>query len=689
MLIQGQVLTVATDGSYYFIDQTSGAYYIDVDNNRYVATSGQTTFNVSYTDDAVQVFRNGIKLDSSSYTATSGNNIVLSTGADADDVIEVIGYNTSTAITLDYITDLSVSGATTGQVLTKQADNTYAFEDTSYTVTESDVTAHQAALSITESQISDLSHFDGAYSSLTGAPTNVSSFTNDAGYITGYTVTESDVTAHQAALSITESQISDLGSYLTSVELNDLTNVSTAGATTGQVLAKQSDGTFAFESTAGTDTYVSSGSVSSDGDTLTLTLSDSSTVNIDVSTLNIDTDTTYTNVSEFTNDAGYITGYTVTESDVTAHQAALSITESQISDLSHFDGAYSSLTGAPTNVSSFTNDSGYITGYTVTESDVTAHQAALSITESQISDLQSYLTTVALNDISNVNASSASTGQVLTAQSDGTFAFADGSTVGSLNDLTDVTSSAATTGQVLTAQSDGSFTFADATGGSSYTNSDVDTHLNSSSASSNEILKWNGLDYEWVTVDTLTGVSTTGVYVTNYNYTASAAQTSFTGADNDGNSLSFTEGNILVFLNGVRLLETTDYTEDSDLAGITLTEATDVGDLIHINVISAPSAGDYNLNDLGDVNTSSGTTGQVLTLQADGTFLLQDGSTVGTLNDLTDVNASAATTGQVLTAQSDNTFAFETVQSAQNVYLVDGGSASSTYDSLVIDGGTV
>ena len=44
------------------------------------------------------------------------------------------------------------------------------------------------------------------------------------------------------------------------------------------------------------------------------------------------------------------------------------------------------------NISTLTNDSGYITDYTVTQGDVTAHQAALSITESQISDLQNYLT---------------------------------------------------------------------------------------------------------------------------------------------------------------------------------------------------------------------------------------------------------------------------------------------------------
>ena len=40
---------------------------------------------------------------------------------------------------------------------------------------------------------------------------------NSKGYITSYTVTQSDVTTHQAALSITESQVSDLGSYLSNL----------------------------------------------------------------------------------------------------------------------------------------------------------------------------------------------------------------------------------------------------------------------------------------------------------------------------------------------------------------------------------------------------------------------------------------------------------------------------------------
>ena len=93
------------------------------------------------------------------------------------------------------------------------------------------------------------------------------------------------------------------------------------------------------------------------------------------------------NISMFTNDSGYLTSFTetndltaavtwanvpdanITESSVTQHEAALSITESQISDLQS-----------------------YLTS--VSQSDVTQHQAALSITESQISDLGSYIENV-------------------------------------------------------------------------------------------------------------------------------------------------------------------------------------------------------------------------------------------------------------------------------------------------------
>lgn len=91
---------------------------------------------------------------------------------------------------------------------------------------------------------------------------------------------------------------------------------------------------------------------------------------------------------------GYITDYTVTEGDVTQHQSALSITESQISDLQNY------LTSADLSsyaTQQWVGEQGYITDYTVTQGDVTQHQSALSITENQISDLQDYLTSADLS----------------------------------------------------------------------------------------------------------------------------------------------------------------------------------------------------------------------------------------------------------------------------------------------------
>ena len=60
--------------------------------------------------------------------------------------------------------------------------------------------------------------FDGDWSSLTGTAPNMSIFNNDAGYLTSYTETDPTFTAwdKSTGISITESQISDFGTYLTS-----------------------------------------------------------------------------------------------------------------------------------------------------------------------------------------------------------------------------------------------------------------------------------------------------------------------------------------------------------------------------------------------------------------------------------------------------------------------------------------
>jgi len=57
-----------------------------------------------------------------------------------------------------------------------------------------------------------------------GTSTNLSEYNNDAGFITDYVVTEADVTNHQAAIRITESQIIDLGKLQEGVDASEGTN---------------------------------------------------------------------------------------------------------------------------------------------------------------------------------------------------------------------------------------------------------------------------------------------------------------------------------------------------------------------------------------------------------------------------------------------------------------------------------
>ena len=174
----------------------------------------------------------------------------------------------------------------------------------SFTVTEGMVTAHEAALSITESQISDLQS-----------------------YLTA--VSEAQVTAHQAALSITESQISDFGAYLTTVAFADLTSKPTTlvgyGITDAATAAQGALADTALQSFTETNDLTAA------------------VVWVNVPDANI------------------------TQSSVTQHQAALSVTESQISDLQSYltSVAFADLTTTPTTVAGY----GLTDVYTKTETD--------------------------------------------------------------------------------------------------------------------------------------------------------------------------------------------------------------------------------------------------------------------------------------------------------------------------------
>lgn len=58
----------------------------------YLAAAGQTTFNVVYTVGYLEVYRNGVLLQTSDYTATNGTSITLTSPASLNDFIDILAY---------------------------------------------------------------------------------------------------------------------------------------------------------------------------------------------------------------------------------------------------------------------------------------------------------------------------------------------------------------------------------------------------------------------------------------------------------------------------------------------------------------------------------------------------------------------------------------------------------------------
>lgn len=75
---------------------------------------------------------------------------------------------------------------------------------------------------------------------------------------------------------------------------------------------------------------------------------------------------------------------------------------------------------------------------------------------------------------------------------------------------------------------------------------------------------------------------------TTFTYTTASPTTTISGNDDNGTALSYTAGNIIVFQNGILLVDSADYTATGG-SSITLGEATDSGDIISVTKFTAGS----------------------------------------------------------------------------------------------------
>jgi hypothetical protein len=89
----------------------------------YTATSGQTTFAVTYDAGYVDVWLNGVKLlAGTDFTATSGTSIVLTTGATVGDIVDIVAYGTF--VLADHLTETQSDAKYVQQTHTGNVDIT-------------------------------------------------------------------------------------------------------------------------------------------------------------------------------------------------------------------------------------------------------------------------------------------------------------------------------------------------------------------------------------------------------------------------------------------------------------------------------------------------------------------------------------------------------------------------------------
>jgi hypothetical protein len=104
-----------------------------------------------------------------------------------------------------------------------------------------------------------------------------------------------------------------------------------------------------------------------------------------------------------------------------------------------------------------------------------------------------------------------------------------------------------------------------------------------------------------------------------FKYTATASQTTFTGADDNGNTLGYDAGFLDVYLNGIRLVNGSDFTASSG-SSIVLTTGASASDILEVVAFGTFQLANFSITDANDV-PPLGSAGQALVVNSGGTAL--------------------------------------------------------------------
>jgi hypothetical protein len=199
-------------------------------------------------------------------------------------------------------------------------------------------------------------------------------------------------------------------------------------------------------------------------------------------------------------------------------------------------------------------------------------------------------------------------------------------------------------------------------------------------------LYWNSVDnamYAWDGAAWGSISSTAAIF--RFRYTATAGQTSISGVDDNGITLSYLAGKEQVYLNGVLLARTSDYTA-SNGTSITSLAALAVNDVVEIITFTAfdlTSAIPNTVMDAkGDliVGTAADTVGKI-TVGSNGQYLQADSSTATGLTWSTVSGYSAPTLGSTSIASGATV---TTISGLTDIVLNGPGSVSDELTLLLM-----
>ena len=356
-------LSIENDGEFVLsaVQQLMSVPYAFLAENAMVA---QTAIDVDDADADPTNELQSLSISGDSLTLSNGNTVGLPVINDADadptNEIQVLSRSNDTL----YLSNGGYAVLPVDQVNDADADPSNELQTITRSGTNITLSGNGGSVSV----------FDGNYNNLSNTPTiptNTSDLTNDSGFLTtevdGSTTNELQ-TISKAGGAIT---LSDNGGSITVFDgdYNDLSNTPTIPTNTSDLtndsgfLTTEVDGSTTNE----LQTITKAGgaiTLSDNGGSITVFDGDYNDLS--------NTPTIPTNTSDLTNDSGFLT--TEVDGSITNELQILTISNDTIflsgggfiklPAAQGFDGAYSSLTGAPslpTKTSDLTNDSGFIT----------------------------------------------------------------------------------------------------------------------------------------------------------------------------------------------------------------------------------------------------------------------------------------------------------------------------------------